>query len=138
MGKDYYTTILGAPLPEVPIPDVVDGKPLLRDTRVTFDPDEQDLPVDLDKNFTVLVPVPGGKKPVDLDKNFTVLVPVPGGKKMEVGAYVSVEYYGVPFVLYCSHPYSGRTRTFCGTLSSDRPYDYFYTRTELPPTHEEE
>ena len=119
MGKDYYTTILGAPLPEVPIPDVVDGKPLLRDTRVTFDPDEQDLPV-------------------DLDKNFTVLVPVPGGKKMEVGAYVSVEYYGVPFVLYCSHPYSGRTRTFCGTLSSDRPYDYFYTRTELPPTHEEE
>ena len=118
MGKDYYTTILGAPLPEVPIPDVVDGKPLLRDTRVTFDPDEQDLPV-------------------DLDKNFTVLVPVPGGKKMEVGAYVSVEYYDVPFVIHCSHPYSGRTRTFSGTLSSDRPYDYFYIRTELPPTHEE-
>ena len=118
MGKDYYTTILGAPLPEVPIPDVVDGKPLLRDTRVTFDPDEQDLPV-------------------DLDKNFTVLVPGPGGKKMEVGAYVSVEYYDVPFVIHCSHPYSGRTRTFSGTLSSDRPYDYFYIRTELPPTHEE-
>ena len=115
MGKDYYTTILGAPLPEVPIPDVVDGKPLLRDTRVTFDPDEQDLPV-------------------DLDKNFTVLVPVPGGKKMEVGAYVSVEYYDVPFVIHCSHPYSGRTRTFSGTLSSDRPYDYFYIRTELQAT----
>ena len=117
MGKDYYTTILGAPLPEVPIPDVVDGKPLLRDTRVTFDPDEQDLPV-------------------DLDKNFTVLVPVPGGKKMEVGAYVSVEYYEVPFVIHCSHPYSGRTRTFSGTLSSDRPYDYFYTLTDLTHTDE--
>ena len=117
MGKDYYTTILGAPLPEVPIPDVVDGKPLLRDTRVTFDPDEQDLPV-------------------DLDKNFTVLVPVPGGKKMEVGAYVSVEHYDVPFVIHCSHPHSGRTRTFSGTLSSDRPYDYFYTLTDLTHTDE--
>ena len=117
MGKDYYTTILGAPLPEVPIPDVVDGKPLLRDTRVTFDPDEQDLPV-------------------DLDKDFTVLVPVPGGKKMEVGAYVSVEHYDVPFVIHCSHPHSGRTRTFSGTLSSDRPYDYFYTLTDLTHTDE--
>ena len=118
MGRDYYTTVLGNPLPEVVIPDVADGKPVMRDTRVAFDTDEQDLPV-------------------DLDKNFTMLVPVPGGKKMEVTAYVSVEYYHVPFVLHCSHPYSGRTRTFSGTLSSDRPYDYFYIRTELPPTHEE-
>ena len=118
MGKDYYTTLLGDSLPEVAIPDVADGKPVVQDTRATFDLEEQDLPV-------------------DLDKDFTVLVPVPGGKNMEVSAYVSVEHYDVPFVIHCSHPYSGRTRTFSGTLSSDRPYDYFYIRTELPPTHEE-
>ena len=117
MGKDYYTTLLGDPLPEVTIPDVADGKPVVQDTRVTFDLEEQDLPV-------------------DLDKDFTVLVPVPGGKKMEVGAYVSVEHYDVPFVIHCSHPHSGRTRTFSGTLSSDRPYDYFYTLTDLTHTDE--
>ncbi len=117
MGKDYYTTLLGDPLPEVAIPDVADGKPVVQDTRATFDLEEQDLPV-------------------DLDKDFTVLVPVPGGKKMEVSAYVSVEYYDVPFVIHCSHPYSGRTRTFSGTLSSDRPYDYFYTLTDLTHTDE--
>ena len=117
MGKDYYTTLLGDSLPEVAIPDVADGKPVVQDTRATFDLEEQDLPV-------------------DLDKDFTVLVPVPGGKKMEVGAYVSVEHYDVPFVIHCSHPHSGRTRTFSGTLSSDRPYDYFYTLTDLTHTDE--
>lgn len=117
MDKDYYTTLLGDSLPEVTIPDVADGKPVVQDTRATFDPDEQDLPV-------------------DLDKDFTVLVPVSGGKKMEVGAYVSVEHYDVPFVIHCSHPHSGRTRTFSGTLSSDRPYDYFYTLTDLTHTDE--
>ena len=117
MGRDYYTTLLGDSLPEVAIPDVADGKPVVQDTRATFDLEEQDLPV-------------------DLDKDFTVLVPVPGGKKMEVGAYVSVEHYDVPFVIHCSHPHSGRTRTFSGTLSSDRPYDYFYTLTDLTHTDE--
>ena len=117
MGKDYYTTLLGDSLPEVAIPDVADGKPVVQDTRATFDLEEQDLPA-------------------DLDKDFTVLVPVPGGKKMEVGAYVSVEHYDVPFVIHCSHPHSGRTRTFSGTLSSDRPYDYFYTLTDLTHTDE--
>ena len=117
MGKDYYTTLLGDSLPEVAIPDVADGKPVVQDTRATFDLEEQDLPV-------------------DLDKDFTVLVPVPGGKKMEVGAYVSVEHYDVPFVIHCSHPHSGRTRTFSGSLSSDRPYDYFYILTDLTHTDE--
>lgn len=117
MGKDYYTTILGDPLPEVAIPDVADGQPVMQDTRVPFDTEEQDLPV-------------------DLDKDFSVPVPVPGGKKMEVSAYVSIEYYHVPFAIHCSHPRSGRTRTFSGILRSERPYDYFFTKTDLTETDE--
>ena len=118
MPADYYTTILGNPLPEVAIPDVEGGKPVMRDTRATFSLGEQDLPA-------------------GLDKNFSARVPVPAGKKMEVGVYVSVENYSVPFTLHCSNPDNGRTRTFSGKLASDRPYDYFYTRTDLTHTDEE-
>ena len=118
MPADYYTTILGNPLPEVAIPDVEGGKPVMRDTRATFSLGEQDLPA-------------------GLDKNFSARVPVLAGKKMEVGVYVSVENYSVPFTLHCSNPDNGRTRTFSGELSSDRPYDYFYTRTDLTHTDEE-
>ena len=117
MPADYYTTILGNPLPEVTIPDVEDGQPVLRDTRAVFDLEEQNLPA-------------------GLDKTFSVRVPVPGGKKMEVAAYVSIENYTVPFTLHCSNPDNGRTRAFSGTLDSDRPYDYFYTRTDLTETDE--
>ena len=117
MPADYYTTILGNPLPEVAIPDVEGGKPVMRDTRATFSLGEQDLPA-------------------GLDKNFSARVPVLAGKKMEVGVYVSVENYSVPFTLHCSNPDNGRTRTFSGELSSDRPYDYFYTRTGLTHTDE--
>lgn len=118
MPADYYTTLLGTPLPEVAIPDVEGGKPVMRDTRATFSLGEQDLPA-------------------GLDKTFSARVPVPGGKNMEVGVYVSVENYSVPFTLHCSNPDNGRTRTFSGKLTSDRPYDYFYTRTDLNPTDEE-
>ena len=90
----------------------------MRDTRATFSLGEQDLSA-------------------GLDKTFSTRVPVPGGKYMEVGVYVSVENYTVPFTLHCSNPDNGRTRTFSGKLTSDRPYDYFYTRTDLPPTNEE-
>ena len=117
MPAGYYSTILGNPLPEVTIPDVEDGKPVVRDTRAFFWLTDQDLPA-------------------GLDKTFSVRVPVPGGKKMEVGVYVSVENYTVPFTLHCSNPDNGRTRAFSGTLTSDRPYDYFYTRTDLTETDE--
>ena len=117
MPADYCTTILGNPLPEVLIPDVEDGQPVLRDTRAFFWLTDQDLPS-------------------DLDETFAARVPVPGGKYMEVGVYVTVENYTVPFTLHCSNPDNGRTRTFSGTLTSDRPYDYFYIRTDLTHTDE--
>lgn len=117
MPADYYTTILGSPLPEVTIPDIEDGQPVLQDTRATFNLHEQDLPA-------------------GLDKNFSTRVPVPGGKNMKVGVYVTIENYTVPFTLHCSNPDSGRTRTFSGTLTSDRPYDYFYVKEDLSETNE--
>ena len=117
MPADYYTTILGNPLPQVTIPDVEDGHPVLQDTRATFSLGEQDLPAGLDKNFSVRVPVAAGE-----------------GKR--VGVYVSIENYTVPFTLHCSNPDSGRTRTFSGTLTSDRPYDYFYVKEDLTETNE--
>ena len=117
MPAGYYATILGNPLPEVVIPDVEGGQPVLRDTRAFFWLTDQDLPS-------------------DLDETFAVRVPVPGGKYMEVGVYVTVENYTVPFTLHCSNPDNGRTRAFSGTLTSDRPYDYFYIRTDLTHTDE--
>ncbi len=117
MSENYYTTILGDPLPEVTIPDIEDGQPVLQDTRATFNLHEQDLPT-------------------GLDKNFSARVPVPGGKNMKVGVYVTIENYTVPFTLHCSNPDSGRKRTFSGTLTSDRPYDYFYVKEDLNETNE--
>lgn len=117
MGENYYTTILGDPLPEVTIPDIEDGQPVLQDTRAPFNLHEQNLPT-------------------GLDKNFSARVPVPGGKNMKVGVYVTIENYTVPFTLHCSNPDSRRKRTFSGTLTSDRPYDYFYVKEDLSETNE--
>ena len=117
--ETHYTRLLGQPLPTIAIPDVVDGKPVMQDTRVAFGIQEQQLET-------------------DLDKDVSHLVPVPGGKHQRIDVFVGIVDYSVPYTVYCSNPENGRTRTFSGTLYSDTPTDqHFITRTDLTDTYEE-
>lgn len=117
--ETHYTRLLGQPLPAIAIPDVVDGKPVMQDTRVAFGIQEQQLET-------------------DLDKDASRLVGVPGGKHQRIDVYVGIVHYDVPYTVYCSNPENGRTRTFSGTLYSDCPTpEHFITRTDQTDTYEE-
>lgn len=119
-GEEHYARLFGRPLPRITIPDLADGHPLLRGTQISFGLPNQELEAGLD---------PG----------FAAEVAVEGGKCQRIQVFVAQEYYEVPYTLYASHPQSGQTRTFCGSLTSKRPVAaYYITRTDLitDDTHE--
>ena len=51
MGKKKYSVGYLGSLPEIIIPDIVDSKPVLNETKVTFGIRDQQLKTDLDKSF---------------------------------------------------------------------------------------
>ena len=57
--KEVFSRLLGIPLPEITIPDIVDSKPVLNETKVTFGVREQQLKTDLDKELFVDVTING-------------------------------------------------------------------------------
>ena len=59
MGKEIFSRLLGIPLPEIIIPDIVDSKPVINETKVTFGIRDQQLKTDLDKELTVDVTIDG-------------------------------------------------------------------------------
>lgn len=116
----HYARLLGQPLPTIAIPDAVDGKPVMQDSRAAFGIREQQLET-------------------NLDKNVSRRVGIPGGKCQQIEVFVGIVHYNVPYTVHCSNPENGRTRTFSGTLYSDTPTDEsFIARTDLitDNTHE--
>lgn len=110
--EELFTNLLGIPLPEIIIPDVADGKPVLRDSKAPFGIKEQQLDV-------------------DLDKELSVDVTIGGHDKRKVIVYNLMRYYSVPYIIYLSNPRTGKELTFSGKLSSSEPIDYFVLKEAL-------
>lgn len=104
--EELFTHLLGIPLPEITIPDVADGKPVLRDSKAAFGIKEQQLAV-------------------GLDKELSVDVTIDGFDKRKVIVFNEMRYYSVPYKLYISNPRTGKELTFSGKLRSSEPIDYF-------------
>lgn len=110
--EELFTNLLGIPLPEITIPDVADGKPVLRDTKIAFGIQEQHLAV-------------------DLDKEFSVDVTIDGFDKIKVVVFNVMRSYSVPYKIYISNPRTGKKITSSGKLYSSEPMDYYILKQVL-------
>ena len=104
--EDTFSRLLGTPLPEITIPDVVDGKPVLNDTKVAFGIREQQFDTNLDKELSVDVTI-------DAFDHRVVIV------------YNIMRSYFVPYKVYLSNSGTGKKLTVAGTLNIEVPIDYF-------------
>lgn len=107
--EKQYKCFLGTPLPLVVIPDFIDGKPVLEDTKVEFGSDSQQIDNVINSSLV-------GKK-------YTI----PPGEKWKISVDYLIEQYWINYKLYTSHPFSGRKKTFEGTIYSKRPYEFYIT-----------
>lgn len=105
----YY---LGSPRPAVPIPDVVNGQPVMGDSEATFSLFEQRLDA-------------------SLDKNFSVQVEADAGKATNIQVYNALDVYNVPFSFYASHPRTGKRLELHGTLRNESPRDYLIIKKDV-------
>lgn len=110
--EELFTNLLGIPLPEITIPDVADGKPVLRDTKIAFGIQEQHLAV-------------------DLDKEFSVDITIDGFDKIKVVVFNVMRSYSVPYKIYISNPRTGKKITSSGKLYSSEPMDYYILKQVL-------
>ena len=98
--------ILGENLAEIPIPDIVNGKPVIQGTKATFGLKEQ--------SFLT------GR----LDKDFTVSITVPPGETKKIEVYNYIEEFAANYKVYASNPDTEEEYIFKGRLYSDDPFDY--------------
>lgn len=98
--------ILGENLAEIPIPDIVDGKPVVRNTKATFGLLEQ------------------GFWTGRLDKDFMVSTTVQPGETKNIEVYNCIEEFAANYKVYASNPDTGEEYIFTGRLNSKDPFDY--------------
>lgn len=110
--EGLFNKLLGSPLPEIIIPDIVDGKPVLLDTKVEFGNVTQHLET-------------------DLDKGLIVYVTIDGFDKRKVIVYNEFISYSVPYSVYMSNPRTGKKLTFSGELNSSEPIDYYVSKRKV-------
>jgi hypothetical protein len=101
----HYQKIFGRNLPDVMIPEVVDGGLQDTGTKCCFGVESAELDSGLD--------------PVT-----AVQVSINAGEYKRVDVYNCVDIYTVPFTAYVSNPDSGKKRVFSGILYSEKPFDY--------------
>ena len=98
--------ILGENLAEIPIPDIVDGKPVMGNTKVKFGL--------LEQSFWT------GR----LDKDFMVSTTVQPGEIKNIEVYNDIEEFHVNYKVHASNPDTGEECVFTGRLNSKDPFDY--------------
>ena len=92
----------------ITVPDVEDGKPVLRDTQIPIGENGKTIELPLDS----------------FDPNFRVPVVIDPHDKRYVVTYHELENYNISCNLYMSHPISHRKNVYKGELSSVRPYGH--------------
>ena len=96
------------------VPDVENGKPVLRDTQIPIGENGKNIELPLDS----------------FDPNLCVPVVIDPHDKRYVVTYHEMENYTVSCTLYMSHPISHRKNVYKGTLSSARPYGHLILKLE--------
>ncbi len=110
--KEIFSRLLGIPLPEIIIPDIVDSKPILNETKVTFGIRNQQLKT-------------------DLDNELFVDVTLEGFEKRKIRVFNVLKKYSVPYSIYLSNAKTGKHRSFTGILHSEEPIDYLILKQVL-------
>ena len=118
-NENTFENYLGTTLPLIPIPDIIDNKPIIANTKVAFGIRDQKLET-------------------DLDKNLAVEVTISSGERREVIVYNLVERYTVPYRVYISNPRTGKKLEFGGTLTSTKPINYYILKRVVPQITENE
>lgn len=90
------------------IPDVENGKPVLRDTQIPIGENGRTIELPLDS----------------FDPNLRIPVVIDPHDSRYVITYHKIESYTISCTLYTSHPISHRKSVYKGTLSSARPYGH--------------
>ena len=103
--KEVFSRLFGIPLPEITIPDIVDSKPVLNETKVTFGIRDQQLKT-------------------DLDNELFVDVTIDGFDNRKIRVFNQLRKYTVPYSIYLSNTKTGKRRSFTGELHSEEPIDY--------------
>lgn len=98
--------ILGENLAEIQIPDIVEGKPVVQKTKVTFGL--------LEQSFWT------GK----LDRNLVVQETVNPGETKNIEIYNKIEEFHVNYKVHISNPATGEKYIFTGRLNSMDPFGY--------------
>lgn len=98
--------IFGENLAEIPIPDIVNGKPVMGNTKVKFGL--------LEQSFWT------GR----LDKDFMVSTTVQPGETKNIEVYNNIEEFNVNYKVHASNPDTGEECVFTGKLNSKDPFDY--------------
>ena len=102
---DYFPLVFGNPLPQIVVPELVDGEPVLRGHSMTL----------LPSTFTR-----------SLDDGTIVRFKVEAGETLPVKVWLYCEEYHVSFTVYASNTQSGSKRTISGEYRYRRPYDYLF------------
>lgn len=103
--EDNYHRVFGSRLPDIGIPDIVDGKAAMKGTEVAFGIESQETDSGQDSAFSEVISVRPGEK-----------------RQFEV--YNALYSYSVSYTVYASCPWSGRRKVFTGTMTSSRPDGY--------------
>ena len=99
---------LGYDLPQITIPDIVNGKPVLNNTKVTFGLKEQSF------------------RTGRVDKDLIIYINVKPKEKKNCMIYNCIEEYHVNYKVHVSNPDTGEKLIFTGRMSSADPFDYIY------------
>ena len=98
--------VLGENLAEIPIPDIVNSKPVMGNTKVKFGL--------LEQSFWT------GR----LDKDFMISTTVQPGEAKNIEVYNDIEEFHVNYKVHASNPDTGEKFAFTGRLNSKDPFDY--------------
>ena len=113
-----YRRIFGNSLPKIEIPDVADGEAAMQGTEVEFGLARQTTDY--------------GR-----DTDFGIDIKVEAGAWQEITIANGIRTYSVDYTVYASCPWSGRRRTFSGTLECSRPEGYIVAKHDMGNSSDE-
>lgn len=111
---DQRGEILGEPLPMLPIPDIEDERPVMRDSEASF----------VCYYYTAVL-LPEDKR--ELSERVTV----GAGEAENIEVVLQYMEYSLPYTLYAVNPATGKDRVFTGELQGEEPYNYFIFRKDF-------
>ena len=109
-NEDQREDILGLPLPLIPIPDIEDEQPVMRESEVAFACYYTDVMLPADKR--------------DLSETVTVNA----GEAKDIEVVLQYMEYSLPYTLYTTNSETGKERIFTGELQGEEPSTYFIFR----------